>query len=125
MSQINKIAVIGAGNMGSGIAQKIAQEGINVVMVDIKEELVERGINTIRQTLKEAVERKILNSEQLHDVLSRIIGTCDFEMVADADLVIDGRDVARANLDIGLDFHLPTSLLAYLPYYTSNSNHGQ
>ena len=89
MSQINKIAVIGAGNMGSGIAQKIAQEGINVVMVDMKAEFVERGIEIIRQTLKEAVERKILNSEQLHDVLSRIIGTCDFEMVADADLVIE------------------------------------
>ncbi len=89
MSQINKIAVIGAGNMGSGIAQKLAQEGINVIMVDMKEEFVERGINIIRQTLKEAVERKILNSEQLHDVLSRIIGTCDFEMVADADLVIE------------------------------------
>ncbi len=89
MSQINKIAVIGAGNMGSGIAQKIAQEGINVIMVDTSEDFVERGINTIRQLLKEAVERKILNSEQLHDVLSRIIGTCDFEMVADADLVIE------------------------------------
>ncbi len=89
MSQINKIAVIGAGNMGSGIAQKMAQEGINVIMVDMKEEFVERGINIIRQTLKEAVERKIINSEQLHDILSRIIGTCDFEMVADADIVIE------------------------------------
>lgn len=89
MSQINKIAVIGAGNMGSGIAQKIAQEGINVVLVDMKEEFVERGIDTIRQTLKEAVERKILNTEQQHDVLSRIIGTCDLGMVADADLVIE------------------------------------
>jgi enoyl-CoA hydratase/3-hydroxyacyl-CoA dehydrogenase len=89
MSQINKIAVIGAGNMGSGIAQKMAQEGLNVVLVDIKEEFVERGINTIRQMLKEAVERKILDSEQIHDILSRIIGTCDFEVVADADLVIE------------------------------------
>lgn len=89
MSQINKIAVIGAGNMGSGIAQKMAQEGLNVIMVDMKEEFVERGINIIRQTLKEAVERKIINSEQLHDILSRIIGTCDFEMVADADIVIE------------------------------------
>jgi enoyl-CoA hydratase/3-hydroxyacyl-CoA dehydrogenase len=89
MSQINKIAVIGAGNMGSGIAQKIAQEGLNVVLVDIKEEFVERGINIIRQTLKEAVERKILGSEQVHDILSHIIGTCDFEMVADADLIIE------------------------------------
>jgi enoyl-CoA hydratase/3-hydroxyacyl-CoA dehydrogenase len=57
--------------------------------VDIKEEFVERGINTIRQMLKEAVERKILDSEQIHDILSRIIGTCDFEVVADADLVIE------------------------------------
>jgi enoyl-CoA hydratase/3-hydroxyacyl-CoA dehydrogenase len=79
MSQINKIAVIGAGNMGSGIAQKLAQT----------EEFVERGIKIIRQTLKEAVERKILSADQVHDVLSRIIGTCDFEMVAEADLVIE------------------------------------
>ena len=43
MSQINKIAVIGAGNMGSGIAQKLAQEGLNVVLLDISEEFVERG----------------------------------------------------------------------------------
>ena len=83
MSQINKIAVIGAGTMGSGIAQKIAQEGINVVMVDVKEEFVERGINNIRQTLKEAVDRKILTQEQVHNILSRVIGTCDYEMVAD------------------------------------------
>jgi hypothetical protein len=87
MSQINKIAVIGAGNMGSGIAQKLAQE--NVILVDMTEEFVERGIHTIRQTLNEAVERKILNAEQVHDALSRIIGTCDFEMVAEADLVIE------------------------------------
>ncbi len=89
MSQINKIAVIGAGNMGSGIAQKMAQEGLHVVLVDIDEEFVERGLNTIRQMLKEAVERKILTAENVHDILSNIIGTCDFEMVADADLVIE------------------------------------
>ena len=89
MSQINKIAVIGAGTMGSGIAQKIAQEGINVVLVDIKEEFVERGLNNIRQTLKQAVDRKILSKDQVHDVLSRIIGTCDYQMAADADLVIE------------------------------------
>jgi len=89
MSQINKIAVIGAGNMGSGIAQKLAQEGLNVVLVDTSEEFVERGINIIRQMLKEAVERKILSAEHVHDILSHIIGTCDFEIVADADLVIE------------------------------------
>jgi enoyl-CoA hydratase/3-hydroxyacyl-CoA dehydrogenase len=75
--------------MGSGIAQKMAQEGLHVVLVDIDEEFVERGLNTIRQMLKEAVERKILTAENVHDILSNIIGTCDFEMVADADLVIE------------------------------------
>ena len=89
MSQIKKVAVIGAGNMGSGIAQKMAQEGLNVVLVDIDEEFVERGLNTIRQMLKEAVERKILSAEDVHNILSNIIGTCDFEMVADADLVVE------------------------------------
>jgi len=89
MSQINKIAVIGAGNMGSGIAQKFAQEGLKVVLVDVNEEFVERGLNTIRKMLKEAVERKILDAENVHDILSNIIGTCDFEMVADADLVVE------------------------------------
>ena len=57
MSQIGKIGVIGAGNMGSGIVQKIAQEGIDVVMIDIKEEFVERGLNTIKTLLQEGVEK--------------------------------------------------------------------
>ena len=89
MSQINKIGVIGAGNMGSGIAQKIAQEGINVVLVDITDEFVERGLGIIKQLLGEGVERKIFTPGQIEEVLSRITGTTDFKAVADADLVIE------------------------------------
>jgi len=89
MSQINKIGVIGAGNMGSGIAQKIAQEGLNVVVVDIKDEYVERGLGIIKQLLGEGVERKIFTPGQVEEVLSRITGTTDFGAVADADLVIE------------------------------------
>ena len=59
MSHITKIGVVGAGNMGSGIAQKIAQEGIPVVMVDLKDEFVQRGLGTIRRLLQEGVERKL------------------------------------------------------------------
>ena len=69
MSQINKIAVIGAGNMGSGIAQKIAQEGLNVVMVDLKDEYVDRGLGIINRMLQEGVERKIFKPEQVDDIL--------------------------------------------------------
>ena len=89
MSQINKIGVIGAGNMGSGIAQKIAQEGINVVMVDTKDEFVNRGLGIIKGLLEEGVERKIFKPQQVEETLSRITGTTDFKEVADADLVIE------------------------------------
>jgi enoyl-CoA hydratase/3-hydroxyacyl-CoA dehydrogenase len=89
MSQINKIGVIGAGNMGSGIAQKMAQEGLNVVMVDIKEEFVERGLETIKGLLQEGVERKIFKPEQVDVTLARITGTTNFDAVADADLVVE------------------------------------
>ena len=89
MSQIKKIGVIGAGNMGSGIAQKIAQEGLNVVIVDIRDEFVERGLTTIRQLLGEGVERKIFSAAQVEEVLSRITATTDFSTVADADLIIE------------------------------------
>jgi enoyl-CoA hydratase/3-hydroxyacyl-CoA dehydrogenase len=89
MSQIKKIGVIGAGNMGSGIVQKIAQEGIPVVMVDLKEEFVQRGLGTIRRLLQEGVERKIFKPEQVDQILSRITGTTDFKAVADADIVIE------------------------------------
>jgi enoyl-CoA hydratase / 3-hydroxyacyl-CoA dehydrogenase len=89
MSQIKKIGVVGAGNMGSGIAQKIAQEGIPVVMVDLKDEFVQRGLNTIRRLLQEGVERKIFKPQQVDQILSRITGTSDFKAVADADIVIE------------------------------------
>jgi len=89
MAQINKIGVIGAGNMGSGIAQKIAQEGINVVMIDMKDEFVQRGLGIIKGLLEEGVKRKIFKPQQVEETLSRITGTTDFQKVADADLVIE------------------------------------
>lgn len=89
MSQINKIAVIGAGNMGSGIAQKIAQEGLDVVLIDLKDEYVDRGLGIIRQMLQEGVDRKIFKPGQVDDIFARIAGTSDFTAAADADLVIE------------------------------------
>lgn len=89
MAEIKKIGVIGAGNMGSGIVQKIAQEGINVVMLDIKPEFVERGLDTIKTLLEEGIERKIFTREKVDQTLGRIKGTTDLKDVADADLVIE------------------------------------
>ncbi len=86
---MKKIGIIGAGNMGAGIAQKTAQEGLDVVMVDLKPEFVDRGLNSIRETLEQGVERRIFRPEQVEDILSRIHGTPDLEAVRDCDLVIE------------------------------------
>lgn len=89
MSQISKIGVIGAGHMGSGIAQKVAQEGFDVVLVDITDEYVERGMSTIKSILQSGVKRRIFTPEQVETILSRISGSTDYQAVADADIVIE------------------------------------
>ncbi len=89
MKEITTIGVVGAGNMGSGIAQKLAQEGLNVVLVDMKEEFVQRGIGTITKILGQGVERKIFTSEQVNETLGRINGTADMKALSAVDLVIE------------------------------------
>ena len=59
MQPVQRVAVIGAGNMGSGIAQKSAQEEFDVQMVDREMQYVERGQGIISNFLSEAVERRI------------------------------------------------------------------
>ncbi|OGQ90220.1 MAG: 3-hydroxyacyl-CoA dehydrogenase [Deltaproteobacteria bacterium RIFOXYC2_FULL_48_10] len=89
MSQISKIGVIGAGHMGSGIAQKIAQEGMDVVLIDIKPEYVEKGLAGIKSLLEGGMKRKIFTQDQVDQTLGRIRGTTDLKAVAEADLVIE------------------------------------
>ncbi|MCG2741430.1 MAG: 3-hydroxyacyl-CoA dehydrogenase NAD-binding domain-containing protein [Syntrophaceae bacterium] len=89
MGKISKIGVVGAGNMGSGIAQKIAQEGLDVVMVDTGDELVKQGMDNIQRLLREGAERKIFPPDAIGPIMSRITGTTDLQALADADLVIE------------------------------------
>jgi enoyl-CoA hydratase/3-hydroxyacyl-CoA dehydrogenase len=97
---IQKVGVIGAGNMGSGIAQKIAQEGIEVIMIDTEDSFVQKGMDNIFNTLKEAVERRIFNEHQVEEILNRVRGTTDLEAVRDADLVIE---VVFEDIDVKKD----------------------
>ncbi|MBI88030.1 MAG: 3-hydroxybutyryl-CoA dehydrogenase, partial [Euryarchaeota archaeon] len=62
------MAVIGAGNMGSGIAQKSASEGFSVQMVDREQEWVDRGHQIIEGFLGEAIERRIFRPEQAEQI---------------------------------------------------------
>ena len=87
--RVDKVGIIGAGNMGSGIAQKVAQEGLEVILVDTQQTFVQKGLENIKNTLDEAIQRRILTPEQAADVQNRITGTTEMELVADADIVIE------------------------------------
>ena len=86
---MKKVAIVGAGNMGSGIVQKTAQEGLSVVMIDVGKKNVEQGISRIRSSLQEAMERKILEPGQVEEIMRRIQGTTDLSNAKDCDLVIE------------------------------------
>ena len=90
MGPIEKVAVIGAGNMGSGIAQKSAQERFEVQMVDREQEWVDRGISIVSGFLKEAEDRRIFSPKQVEQIKSRITGVVGTENVdPSTDLVIE------------------------------------
>jgi enoyl-CoA hydratase/3-hydroxyacyl-CoA dehydrogenase len=90
MKPIETVAIVGAGNMGSGIAQKTAQEQFPVQMVDREQQWVDRGQETIAKLLGEAVERRIFSEAQIEEIQSRITGVVGVENVAaDTDLVIE------------------------------------
>ena len=90
MNTVNSVAIIGAGNMGSGIAQKSAQEEFNVQMVDREKQWVDRGEKIINDFLEEAIQRRIFKPEKVEEIKSRITGVVGTENVApDTDLVIE------------------------------------
>lgn len=89
---MKKIVVVGAGTMGAGIAQVVADAGYQVVMGDISEELVKRGFDLIEKSLAKAVEKGKLEAERPAEILGRIKGVVKVEEsaeVKDADLVIE------------------------------------
>ena len=90
MQPIQKVAIIGAGNMGSGIAQKTAQEEFDVQMVDREQQWVDRGKQIISNFLEEAIERRIFSQSQVEEIQSRITGVAGTENTSpDTDLVIE------------------------------------
>lgn len=86
---IRTLAVIGAGNMGSGIAQKMATEGFPVILVDLDDAKVARGLAIVEKTLAEGVERKVFRAEDAGTIRARIDGTADWSRLAEADLVVE------------------------------------
>lgn len=83
------IMVIGAGQMGGGIAQVAAQAGYAVILNDIKDEFVVRGLNTIQKNLSRSVEKGKLTAEDKDAIMGRITKSISLQDAVDADLVIE------------------------------------
>jgi 3-hydroxybutyryl-CoA dehydrogenase len=86
---VQRVAVIGAGTMGNGIVQVIAQSGVPVTMIDVNEQLLERGLGTIDRNLQRGVERGRMGEDDRQLALSLIERSTQFERVRDVDVVIE------------------------------------
>ncbi len=88
--EINKVAVLGTGLMGSGIAQVCAQAGFEVMMRDVEDRFIDGGFRMIRKSLQRFVIAGKLEEEKREKVIGRIKGTTDLrEAVGDADLIVE------------------------------------
>lgn len=97
---VKELFVVGAGQMGSGIAQTAAANGIKVIMQDIKEEFVARGLANIQKNLERQVEKGKLTEEQKTEILGRLTTTTDLADAKTADFVIEA---ASENTEIKLN----------------------
>ena len=86
---INTFGVIGAGQMGNGIAQVAATAGLNVIMSDIKIEFAEKGLANITKILGKNVDKGKISAEDRDAILGRIKITADLKDMADADFVVE------------------------------------
>src|SRR2546430_9527968 len=92
MVDVRKIAVIGAGTMGAGIAQACAAAGFQVAMRDIEQSLVDGGFRRIREPLAKRVEKGKMTAAEVDGILAKIRGVVDLkEAVAGAPGVLQGR----------------------------------
>lgn len=88
--EVRKIAVIGAGLMGSGIAQVAAQSGFEVSIRDVDDLFVENGIASIKRNIKRMVKKEKITEADAEDILGRIRGTTDLKEASEkADVVIE------------------------------------
>jgi len=113
---IQNVLVIGAGTMGSGIAQLCAQQGFHAILADVTQELADKGKARLAKGLAGRVEKGKLTKEEMDQVLGRIATAGDLACAKDADLVIESvvEDLAiKQKVLHELDHHLrPDTVVA-------------
>jgi len=87
--EIRKVAIIGAGTMGGGIAMAFANAGFPVQILEVKQEALDRGLDTIRKNYAATVSRGRLSADEMDKRMARLSTTLDYGAIGDADLVIE------------------------------------
>jgi 3-hydroxybutyryl-CoA dehydrogenase len=100
IEDIETVGVVGAGTMGSGIAQVAAKAGYDVVMRDIEQSFVDSGFDSIDDSLSRLARRDKLGDAEVEAIKDRITGTTELAELADADLVVEA---AVENMEIKQD----------------------
>ncbi len=89
VEDIKKVGVIGAGTMGSGIAQVVASNGRNVVLVDVSDEALDKGMKGIEKSLGRLVKKESISEEESAAIVSRIETASGFGKLSDVDFIIE------------------------------------
>lgn len=89
MKPIATVGVVGAGTMGSAIAQHFVMKGLPVILVDQKQEFLERGVGYMRESLGEALQRGLIDQAAFDQILGRLHCTTNQAELAKADLVVE------------------------------------
>ena len=103
---IESIGVVGAGTMGSGIAQVSARAGLSVIMQDVTDALLNRGLMTIGKSLQRDVDKQRLSLDEKQQIISRITPTKDLADLRDTDFVLEAiteDPTVKSELFKGLD----------------------
>lgn len=87
--EVRKIAVIGSGTMGHGIAQVLAISGFEVVLIDISNEILQKALERIKWSLRKLVEKGRIKQEDMNAAITRIKTTTSYEEIKDIDVAIE------------------------------------
>jgi len=98
--KMQRAAVVGAGAMGSGIAQVLSQAGLEVILKDVKQEFVDRGLSNIKRMYDSRVKKETLSQEQADKFFAKVKGSTTYDDFADVDLVIEA---ALEEIDLKLE----------------------
>lgn len=96
---LQTIGVVGAGQMGNGIAQVCADKGLNVVMMDVASAAVEKGLATIAGSCDRLIKKNVMTEDAKKALLGRIKGTTQMSDLKDCDLIVEA---ATENIELKL-----------------------